>query len=99
MSARIVALADVYDALTSHRSYREALSHAEAREWIVAQYGSHFDPAVVEAFVAREQDFIRLSHVQQLADPSDFATHISDLENVAAVAAVSDAAPTAPAGA
>jgi len=37
--------------------------------------------------------------VQQLADPSDFATHISDLENVAAVAAVSDAAPTAPAGA
>jgi response regulator RpfG family c-di-GMP phosphodiesterase len=88
MAARIVALADVYDALTSNRSYRDALSHAEAREWIVSQYGSHFDPAVVEAFVAREKDFIRLSRVQQLADPSDLAAQTNDLENVAAVAAV-----------
>jgi putative two-component system response regulator len=63
LAARIVALADVYDALTSHRPYRQAVSHVEAREWIVAQYGAHFDPAVVEAFVAREQDFVKISQM------------------------------------
>ncbi len=61
LSARIVALADVYDALTSDRPYRPALSHAEAREWIVSQYGTQFDPEVVEAFVARELDIARIS--------------------------------------
>jgi putative two-component system response regulator len=61
LAARIVAVADVYDALTSHRPYRPALSHAEAREWIVSHYGTQFDPEVVEAFVAREGDFARLS--------------------------------------
>jgi response regulator RpfG family c-di-GMP phosphodiesterase len=65
LAARIVALADVYDALTSHRPYRPALSHAEAREWIVAQYGTQFDPEVVEAFVARESDFVRVSQTVQ----------------------------------
>jgi HD-GYP domain-containing protein (c-di-GMP phosphodiesterase class II) len=99
LSARIVALADVYDALTSNRSYREALSHAEAREWIVAQYGSHFDPAVVEAFIAREQDFVRLSHIESLADPSDHtACEATDVEQPGAVAtapAVIDADPVA----
>lgn len=61
LSARIVALADVYDALTSHRAYRPAASHAEAREWIVSHYGSQFDPEVVEAFIARESDFAKIS--------------------------------------
>lgn len=61
LPARIVALADVYDALTTNRPYRPALSHQEARDWIVSQYGAHFDPEVVEAFVAREKDFQKLS--------------------------------------
>ncbi|MEM8944667.1 MAG: HD domain-containing phosphohydrolase [Planctomycetota bacterium] len=60
LAARIVALADVYDALTTNRPYKEAASHAETREWIAARYGTHFDPVVVEAFVAREEDFIRV---------------------------------------
>ena len=64
LSARIVALADVYDALTSHRAYRPAVEHAEAREWIVSNYGSQFDPEVVEAFVARESDFAKISQSQ-----------------------------------
>jgi response regulator RpfG family c-di-GMP phosphodiesterase len=67
LAARIVAVADVYDALTSHRPYRSALSHAEAREWIVSHYGTQFDPEVVEAFVAREADFARLSQTVQAA--------------------------------
>jgi response regulator RpfG family c-di-GMP phosphodiesterase len=67
LSARIVALADVYDALTSNRPYRPALAHAEAREWIVEHYGTQFDPEVVEAFVAREADFARISQAVQQA--------------------------------
>jgi putative two-component system response regulator len=59
LSARIVALADCYDALTTVRPYKKAFPHVEAREWIVSRYATQFDPVVVEAFVAREEDFIR----------------------------------------
>ena len=61
LPARIVALADVYDALTSERPYKEAMDHTEARDWIVTRYGEQFDPAVVEAFVAKEADFQKMS--------------------------------------
>jgi response regulator RpfG family c-di-GMP phosphodiesterase len=60
LSARIVALADVYDALTSKRCYKPAWSHAEARAYVIEQAGRHFDPEVVEAFLARELDFVRV---------------------------------------
>jgi putative two-component system response regulator len=60
IAARIVALADVYDALTSKRCYKNAWSHAEARAYIVEQAGRHFDPEVVEAFLVRELDFVRI---------------------------------------
>ncbi len=48
---RIVAIADVYDALTSDRPYKRAMSHEQALVEIAAQSGSHFDPRVVEAFM------------------------------------------------
>lgn len=57
LSARIVALADVYDALTSKRSYKEPFSHERARAIIVGDRGRHFDPDVVDAFLAREEAF------------------------------------------
>jgi putative nucleotidyltransferase with HDIG domain len=49
--ARILAVADVYDALTSARSYRPAWSSEQARAYIVAQAGAQFDPRVVQAWV------------------------------------------------
>lgn len=49
--ARIVAVADVYDALTSERSYREAWSHEKAVSFLIEQSGKHFDPECVEAWV------------------------------------------------
>jgi len=51
LPARIVAIADVYDALTSHRAYRQALKHEAAMELIAAQRGRQFDPACVDAWV------------------------------------------------
>lgn len=56
-AARIVALADVYDALTSERVYRSAMGHAEAAELISSGGGTQFDPAVVEAFVRVAGEF------------------------------------------
>lgn len=51
LSARLMAIADVYDALISQRVYKPAMPHAEAVEMIVAGAGSHFDPAMVNAFL------------------------------------------------
>lgn len=58
LCARIVALADVYDALTSKRPYKMPFPHEKAREMIVKQSGKHFDPEVVAAFLRREREFI-----------------------------------------
>ncbi|MCZ8522095.1 MULTISPECIES: HD-GYP domain-containing protein [Paenibacillus] len=48
--ARIVAVADVYDALTSQRAYRQAMSHAEALCFLRQNSGSHFDPQCIAAW-------------------------------------------------
>jgi two-component system, cell cycle response regulator len=66
LAARIVTLADVYDALTSKRSYRAAVSPERASEIIRGASGSQFDPAIVEAFVRREAEFAGVA--AQLAD-------------------------------
>jgi len=57
LSARLVALADVYDALTSPRVYKPAMSHGRAAEIIREGRGTHFDPRVVDAFDAVEDAF------------------------------------------
>jgi HD-GYP domain-containing protein (c-di-GMP phosphodiesterase class II) len=53
-------VADVYDALTTKRFYKEAFSHAKARQIILELRGSHFDPAVVDAFSAIEGELDRI---------------------------------------
>jgi putative two-component system response regulator len=60
LCARIVALADVYDALTSKRVYKAAFAHEVAKDIIVKESGIHFDPAVVAAFLAAEQAFLTI---------------------------------------
>lgn len=51
LDARIFAVADAFDAMTSDRPYRRALSYDHARREIICQSGRQFDPAVVEAFI------------------------------------------------
>ena len=57
ISGRLMALADVYDALISTRVYKIAYPHEEAVEKIRKERGSHFDPEVVDAFVDTESAF------------------------------------------
>jgi putative two-component system response regulator len=52
ISARLMALADVYDALISRRIYKEPMSHERSVQIIVQGRGQHFDPDIVEAFIA-----------------------------------------------
>jgi putative two-component system response regulator len=60
LSARIVAVADVYDALTSKRVYKGSFTHTVAREIILGDAGTHFDPDVVDAFLAVESEFLAI---------------------------------------
>lgn len=70
LCGRIVAVADVYDALTSRRIYKQAFDHDTARRMIVAEAGRQFDPDVVEAFLAREQDFVEIAECFSAASPA-----------------------------
>jgi len=60
LCGRIVALADVYDALTTRRIYKPAFSHEKAREIILHGAGTHFDPHVVRSFLANEDCFVEI---------------------------------------
>ena len=52
LTARVFAVADTFDALTTHRPYRPASPISEARALIAAERGTQFDPDVVDAFAA-----------------------------------------------
>lgn len=60
LAARIVALADVYDALTSARPYKRGYSHEEAYSIIAGESGKKFDPRIVAAFKRKHETFRRL---------------------------------------
>jgi putative two-component system response regulator len=76
LPARIVALGDAYDALTSKRPYKEPFSHEKSRDIILEACGSHFDPDVIEAFKARESRFVRIRDQYQ---DSGHLTHIEQI--------------------
>jgi putative two-component system response regulator len=71
LCARIVAVADVYDALTSKRVYKAAFDHDIAWSMIVDEAGTQFDPDVVDAFAQNEARFVsirtRFAEAQALA--------------------------------
>jgi len=61
LPARLMAIVDAYDALTSDRIYKEAVPHHEAVSIITEDSGKHFDPDVVEAFLALQGRFYEIS--------------------------------------
>ena len=68
LSARLMAVADVFDALISPRVYKSGMSYDEARVIIVAGHGTHFDPDVTDAFLAGFADFVAIA--ESYRDPA-----------------------------
>jgi putative two-component system response regulator len=87
LSARIVALADVYDALISNKVYKDGVPHARAVEIITEGRGSHFAPDVVDAFLEVQAEFVAIA--QRFADTeADMQQKIEYLANAIAEVAV-----------
>lgn len=61
LCARIVAVADVFDALISGRVYREAMNYDQAKAVLLKEKGSHFDPDIIDAFIEHYDEFIELA--------------------------------------
>lgn len=61
VAARLMALADVYDALICRRVYKEPMSHEQAVEIILQGCGKHFDPDIVAAFAQTKEQFRRIA--------------------------------------
>ncbi len=61
LAGRLMAVADVYDALISRRSYKDAYSHERAKATILEKSGVYFDPEIVAAFLACEDRFLEIS--------------------------------------
>lgn len=65
LEARIMSLADMYDALVSRRVYKGAWSHDEAVAEIIAKRGTQFDPVIVDAFIAEQARFQEIARTYQ----------------------------------
>ncbi len=65
LAGRIMAIADVYDALTTERPYKRAFSHEETKNIMQEGCGSHFDPVVFDAFGAVEQQFRQIAEMNR----------------------------------
>ncbi|EXI77959.1 MAG: Cyclic di-GMP phosphodiesterase response regulator RpfG [Candidatus Accumulibacter appositus] len=78
VSARLMAIADVYDALISRRVYKERLSHERAAQIIVEGRGSHFDPDMVDAFIEIQEEFREIAQLYPDSD-GDFQKKIEFL--------------------
>ncbi len=80
---RIVAVADVFDALTSERPYKRAWDLDRARALLVDSQGSHFDPECVQAFLQGWGEVLEIrSRFAELDTPSRFAAHTAQVQPI-----------------
>jgi putative two-component system response regulator len=87
VSARIMAIADVYDALISSKVYKDGVSHARAVQVIFSERGAHFDPDMVDAFIEIQDAFAEIA--QRYADTNeDMQRKIEYMANAIAEIAV-----------
>jgi len=81
LAGRLMALADVYDASISQRTYKSGLSHDQVRDEILRKSGSQFDPDIVDAFVAKNEEFLETS--QLISSGSKHGPNFSVLPDLA----------------
>ena len=80
INARIFAVADAFDAITSDRPYRAAATYVAARKEIVASVGTHFDPGVVNAFLEISEG--EWQEIRVAAASQDYIEHIIDKREI-----------------
>ena len=61
IEGRLMAIADVYDALTSKRAYKEKFSYEKAENMIISESGTHFDPTLIKAFIDLKFEFRKIA--------------------------------------
>ena len=85
MAARIVTIADVYDALRMKRSYKPAFDHGTALEKIVRERGEHFDPELLDIFMEKNLEFDRIfsDNADRAAGPEDGAAPPEEVRTIA----------------
>lgn len=71
LSARLMALVDVFDALTTHRPYKAPWTMEEAASYIKQESGRQFDPAIVDAFLAEIDNFDRIRRAMADDEPKE----------------------------
>jgi len=64
LQGRLMAIADVYDALTSERPYKKSFSHEDAVKIIVEERGKHFDPDLIDVFINISDKFSEINNIQ-----------------------------------
>jgi len=69
VSARLMAVADVYDAFISRRVYKSPLTHEQALDLMAPERGRHFDPDILDGLLAIEKGFQQIS--QQFGDDDE----------------------------
>jgi HD-GYP domain-containing protein (c-di-GMP phosphodiesterase class II) len=80
INARIFAVADAFDAITSDRPYRAAATYRAARKEIIASVGAHFDPGVVNAFLQISEN--EWQEIRATAESQDYIEHIIDQREI-----------------
>ena len=93
IAARLMALADVFDALIAERVYKRAFPVEQAGRIIREGRGSHFDPDIVDAFIAREADFIAIAREHARARPQVAGERAAAAATPAATAREPDGCP------
>ncbi|MDR1813062.1 MAG: response regulator [Candidatus Fibromonas sp.] len=70
LQGRLLAIADVYDALVSERPYKKALSHDRAVKIIVEGKGTHFDPSLIDLFLSVSDEFKNIALLEEVKNES-----------------------------
>jgi putative two-component system response regulator len=78
ISARLMAVADVYDALVSERPYKKSMSHEQAAKIIIDGRGQHFDPDIIDAFIELQEKFQEIARKFSDIRDSEFAANPLD---------------------
>jgi putative two-component system response regulator len=80
ISARLMAVADVYDALVSERPYKRSMTHEQAAKIIIDGRGQHFDPDIIDAFIELQERFQEIA--KKFSDSNDISDATYPLDKI-----------------